>query len=61
MVFNRGFAGGGISSNLNGTVSLRFTLVAFNSRPPGVALARLLAQAPGPGWRPAGAGQPPLG
>jgi hypothetical protein len=31
VVFNRGFDGGGISSNLNGTVSLRFTLVAFNS------------------------------
>ena len=31
MVFNRGFAGGGISNNLNGTISLRFTLVAFNS------------------------------
>jgi hypothetical protein len=31
VVFNRGFGGGGISNNLNGTVSLRFTLVAFNS------------------------------
>jgi predicted outer membrane repeat protein len=31
VVFNSGADGGGISNNLNGTITLRFTLVAFNT------------------------------